>query len=530
MRNIVRWKIFDGRKENRLLVDSFMVLVFQLSFLVTWFYRIQWTIRLKLKTMHLSSFTQNYIHMKIGRHPILQFCNHSILLIVIFSSLSLAQFQLPEYEKYTLPNGLTLYLMEQHEVPLVYVNAIFPAGAVWDGDQSGLAALTADALLFGSKNYTKDQIEQSFDFLGASISTGAGTEAAKVSISFKKDDFEKLFPIFSDVIKNPTFPKVEVEKRKQRWIAELDQDRESPRRVIRSYFNKFFFGDMPYGNPIDGTKKSIEKISSDDLRGFFNLHYPLSLVCIAIVGDFNTEEIKTKVESYFPSIPKVDVPLLPKELTKEVELPSGNRVLLVNMDDSRETTFMIGGNGVAWNNPDIVQIDIVNTILGGRFTSWLNTALRINSGLTYGARSGFLHYKYGGIFYAYSFTATKNTVEAIDLALKVFDRLHKEGIDEATLNSAKNYMKGQFPPDYETAGALSDLLTTMFFYGLDDSYINDFEKNVDAMTVEKAKEIIAKYFPNEDLQFVLIGKADEIKDKVLKYGMVTEKSIEEDGF
>ena len=471
-----------------------------------------------------------YGGMDVRFKQIIQSSIHTVILITFLSSLSFAQFQMPEYEKYTLPNGLTLYLMEQHEVPLVYVNAVFPAGAVWDGEQNGLAALTADALLFGSKDYTKDQIEQSFDFLGASISTNAGTEAAKVSISFKKDDFEKLFRIFADVIKNPSFPQVEVEKRKQRWIAELDQDRESPRRVIRNYFNKFLFGDMPYGNPIDGTKKSIEKIYSDELRGFFNLHYPLSLACIAIVGDFNTEEMKAKVEGFFPSIPKVDVPVLPKELTKDVELPSGNRVLLVNKDDSRETTFMIGGKGVAWNNPDLIQIDVVNTILGGRFTSWLNTALRINSGLTYGARSGFTHYKYNGTFFAYSFTATKNTVQAIDLALQMLDRLHKEGIDEETLNSAKNYMKGQFPPDYETSGELADLLTTMFFYGLTDSYINDFEKNVDAMTVEKAKEIIAKYFPDENLQFVLIGKASEIKDAVSKYGKVTEKSIDEDSY
>ena len=455
---------------------------------------------------------------------------YTIVLIVVLSSISFAQFQLPVYEKYILPNGLTVYLMEQHEVPLIYINAIFPAGAVWDGEQNGLAALTADALLFGSKNYTKDQIEQSFDFLGASISSNAGTEASKVSISFKKDDFEKLFTIFADVIKNPSFPQVEVEKRKQRWIAELQQDRESPRRVIRNYFNKFIFGDMPYGNPIDGTQKSIEKITSDDLRGFFNLHYPLSLACIAIVGDFNAKEMKEKVESFFPPIPKVDVPMLPKDLKDKVELPSADRVLLVNKDDSRETTFMIGSNGVAWNNPDIIQIDVINTILGARFTSWLNTALRINSGLTYGARSGFTHFKYDGTFFAYSFTATKNTGEAIDLTLQVFDRLHKEGIDEETLNSAKNYMKGQFPPDYETAGELADLLTTMYFYGLSDSYINDFEKNVDAMTVEKANEIIAKYFPAENLQFVLIGKADEIRDKVSKYGKITEKNINDDGY
>lgn len=455
---------------------------------------------------------------------------HSLILSLVFASLSFAQFQLPEYEKYTLPNGLTVYLMEQHEVPLVYVNAIFPAGAVWDGEQNGLAALTAEALLFGSRNYSKDQIEETFDFLGASISSSAGKEAADVSISFGKEYFDQLFPIFVDVIKNPSFPKTEVDKRIQRWVAELEQDRESPRAVIGNYYQKFIYGENPYGNPVDGTKESVSALTPDDLRSFFNLHYPLSLSCIAIVGDFSTEEMKSKIEEFFPANPKVDLPLLPKQIQEGVEPFFENRVLLVNKEDSRETTFMIGSLGIAWNNPDIILIDVINTILGGRFTSWLNTELRINSGLTYGVRSVFSKRKYGGIFYVFSFTGTENTVAAIDLTLQVLNRLHKEGVDEATLTSAKNYMKGQFPPDYETAGSLAGLLTTMFFYGLDDSFINDFEKNIDAMTVENAKDIIAKYFPKENLQFVFIGKADEIKDKVMKYGKFTEKSIEEDGY
>jgi predicted Zn-dependent peptidase len=468
--------------------------------------------------------------MDVWRHSIIQTYIHTLILIVVLSSLSFAQFQLPEYEKYTLPNGLTVYLMEQHEVPLVYVNAIFPAGAVWDGQQSGLAALTAEALLFGSKNYSKDQIEQAFDFLGANISSSASKEAAEVSLSFDKKDFDKLFPIFVDVIKNPAFPKPEVDKRIQRWVAELEQAKESPRSIIGNYYQKFIYGENPYGNPVDGTKKSISTLTNDDLRSFFNFHYPLSLSCIAVVGDFSASEMKAKLENYFPATQKVELPLLPKQIQDGIEPFFENRLLLVNKDDSRETTFMFGGLGVAWNNPDIIQIDIINTILGGRFTSWLNTELRINSGLTYGVRSVFAKRKYGGTFYIYSFTAKENTVDAIDLALKVVDRLHKEGIDEATLTSAKNYIKGQFPPDYETAGSLAGLLTTMYFYGLDDSYINNFEKNIDAMTVDDAQNIIAKYFPKENLQFVLIGKASEIKDAVNKYGKITEKSIEEDSY
>jgi zinc protease len=455
---------------------------------------------------------------------------HTIILGMVLSSSLVAQFQLPEYEHYILENGLNLYLMEHHEVPLIYISAVFPAGAIGDENKSGLAAFTADALLFGTKNYTKKQIEETFDFLGASISSQAGKETAEITISFKKSDLEKVLPIFVDVITNPTFPQEEFDKRKKRWLNELEQAKESPRRVIRSYFDKFIFGSNVYGNPVSGSESSIKDISREELQGFFGMHYRISKLGIAVVGDISTAEMKNKIEGMFPRTPSLEQLNLTTDVNKNIQPFVKSNVLLIDKDDSRETTFYIGGYGVPWNNAEVTQIQVINTILGGRFTSWLNDELRVNAGLTYGARSSFRNYKNAGTFYISSFTATNTTIEAIDLALEVLDRLHTNGVDEETLTSAKNYVKGQFPPDYETSGELADLLTTMHFYGLDDSYINDFEKNVDGMTVEKANEIIAKYFPKENLQFVLVGKADEIRDKVKKYGEVTEKKITDDGF
>jgi predicted Zn-dependent peptidase len=191
---------------------------------------------------------------------------------------------------------------------------------------------------------------------------------------------------------------------------------------------------------------------------------------------------------------------------------------------------MIGGFGITRNNPDQIQVEVINTILGGRFTSWLNDALRINTGLTYGVSSRFARYKTSGTFYISTFTQTNNTEAVIDLALETYDRLFENGIDEETLSSAKNYVKGQFPPDYETAGSLAGFLVQKYIYGLDDSFINNFENEVNGLTIEKVKELIKKYFPKNNLQFVLIGKASEIKDKVEKYGKITEKSIDEDGY
>ncbi|MGE5351629.1 MAG: M16 family metallopeptidase, partial [Acidobacteriota bacterium] len=204
--------------------------------------------------------------------------------------------------------------------------------------------------------------------------------------------------------------------------------------------------------------------------------------------------------------------------------------LLVNKDDATETTFLIGSYGIKQSNPDYVAVEVINTILGGRFTSWLNDELRVNSGLTYGARSEFSALKETGTFTISTYTGTATTVDAIDIALKVLKRLHEKGIDEKTLTSAKNYLKGQFPPKYETSGALAQLLVNMFTYNFNESFINDFEKNVDSLTLVKAKDIIAKYFPENNLQFVLIGKASEIKEKVAKYGQMTTVDIKDEGF
>ncbi len=437
------------------------------------------------------------------------------------------KFKLPEYEKFKLENGLTVYLMEQHEVPLINVSAIFPAGAVYDKDQNGLASLTADGLLFGTKNYTKSQIDQTVDFYGASISTYASQEAAEVSSSFLKDDMEKILPIIKDVIVNPTFNKEEFDKRKERYLVELDQQKESPRSVIRSYFDKFIYGNNPYGNPVDGNKSSVSKLTAENLQKFYSDNYAPASSAIAVVGDFSTSEMKNKIENLFGAWHNEGTEKKP--ISVDVDLNT-NRVLLVDKDDSYETTFLIGGLGIKRSNPDYIDVQVVNTILGGRFTSWLNDELRVNSGLTYGARSSFIPNKNTGTFFISSFTKTATTTDAIDLALQVMDRLHKKGIDEATLSSAKNYMKGQFPPRYETSGSLANLLTSMYFYDFDESYINNFEKSVDEMTVDKASEIIKKYFPKENMQFVLIGKATALKDKVNKYGSVTEKEITAEGF
>lgn len=438
------------------------------------------------------------------------------------------KFKLPEYTKFQLKNGLTVYLMEQHEVPLIQFTGVFPAGAIHDNaSKSGLANITAGALALGSKKYTKNQIEEQVEFLGATMNTGAGLESAYISSSFMKKDQKEILTIINDVLTSPIFPQEELEKLLSRKLVEMDQRKESPRAVLSSYYNHFVFGDHPYGNAEEGIKSSLEKITKEDIVTFYKTMYSPNGSAIALVGDFDAKKMKMEIESLFgkwkaTTLSELNMPEIPKN--------EESRVLVVNKDDARETTFFIGGPGIARNNPDYVGIEVINTILGGRFTSWLNDELRVNSGLTYGARSSFSHYKLGGSFLISTFTANETTEQTIDLALKTYKRLHEDGLDQETLASAKNYVKGQFPPDYETNRALANLLTDMFTYNFDEAYINTFSAQVDALTLEKARRLIDTYFPKDHLQFVLIGKASEISEMAKKYGKVEQVEITADGF
>ncbi|WP_290712492.1 pitrilysin family protein, partial [Flavihumibacter sp. CACIAM 22H1] len=257
---------------------------------------------------------------------------------------------------------------------------------------------------------------------------------------------------------------------------------------------------------------------------FYERRYIPNGSAIAIAGDFQPAQMKALVTKLLSGWKKG---VMDKETgaSASIKKPGGNRVLLINKNDARETTFIIGAPGISRNNPDYIAIDVINTLFGGRFTSMLNDELRVNTGLTYGARSGFNTLKYGGSFAISTFTATENTEAAIDKALEVLKRLHSEGVDEQSLTSAKNYVKGQFPPDFETSRQLSGLMTQMFWYGFNESFINNFQANVDGLTLEKARQIIQTYFPQDKLQFVLVGKAATIKKIAEKYGAVTEISL-----
>ncbi|QYJ97439.1 insulinase family protein [Shewanella alkalitolerans] len=437
-------------------------------------------------------------------------------------------FSMPAYEQYQLSNGMTVYLMPQTEVPLITVSAVVRAGAVKD-TTSGVANMTAKSLLLGANGKSKSDIEQMVDFLGASIAADAGKEGSFIDADFMAKDTDKMLPLVRDLLRAPDFDGGEFDKLRQREMAGLAQEKESPRVVIHRYFDKLVFGDHPYGNPASGTRDSLAELTVNQLRAFHKSYYQPQNIAISVVGDFKPGEMKARLDKLFGDWHNGEA-IAKQDLAEDQPSLDASKVLLVNKGDAIETTFLIGGKGISRNNPDYVGLQVVNTILGGRFTSWLNDELRVNAGLTYGARSAFTPYSQGGVFRISTFTKSDTTKEAIDLALKTYSRLWQTGIDQPTLDSAKAYVKGQFPPKFETSEQLAGLLSSMYLYGFDDSFINDFQKNVDGLTLAETQRLVNSYFPQDKLQYVLIGNASKIADIAAQYGEVKQVEINAVGF
>ncbi|GAB3265360.1 M16 family metallopeptidase [Chitinimonas naiadis] len=449
-------------------------------------------------------------------------------LLALAGSVHAGDFRLPEFERYQLKNGLTVYLMERHDVPLIAIRAVVKTGGIDDGKQAGLASLTQDGVLFGSTRYSKQQIDEAFDFRGGRLAGVTGTEQTTLSADFARDDAPTLLPMFADLLQRPSFPAAEVDKLKARTLDNLKQMKEQPRSVVRSYFQQMLFGNAPYGNAVSGTASSVAALGVQDLKTFHQTYYRPDLSAVVVVGDFKRKAMREQLDALFGGWRAEGA--LPKRVDLGKVQADKARVWLVNKSNSIETTFLFGGAGIARNDPDYVPLQVINTVLGGRFTSWLNDELRVNSGLTYGANSGFSPLGQTGTFAVSSFTALPKTDAALALATKTYQRLWAQGIDAATLESAKAYVKGQFPPRYETSLQLAGLLGDMYAYGFGREQIDNFSRDVDGLTPERASQLISKHFPRERLQMVLIGKADDIKPIAAKYGEVTTLDIKAEGF
>jgi zinc protease len=437
--------------------------------------------------------------------------------------------RLPPHEKIVLKNGLTVLLLEKHSVPLFNIFAIVKTGAAADPEgEEGLASVTAGLLRKGTKNRTAQQFAADLDYTGGEFEADAGSDFTGISAEFLTKDMARGLDLFFDVMAHPIFPQDEVDKFLAQALDGVKAEKDDPRSTLIPYYSGYLYDAHPYGRPAGGDEVSLKKIRREQILKSYEVSYAPGNTILAIAGEFNAAEMRAKLAEMMEK--------WPAHAVKGVSIPAvspakGKRLLLVDKPDATQTYFSIGNMGITVTDPDRVAIHLVNTVFGGKFTSELNEALRVESGYSYGAQSFFDERKAAGLFAIFSFTKNETTTPAIDLALQVLEKLHKDGVTQQQLDSARSYIKGQFPPTIETSKQLAEMIATHEFYGLGDDEVNQLEARLDAVTPEIARQVIQKHFPAENLVFTLIGNASAIAPAVKKYaGQQDTRRISDPGF
>jgi len=434
--------------------------------------------------------------------------------------------QLPPTREVKLPNGALLILAEKHDVPLIALRVSVRGGSIADPTgKEGVASITAGLLRKGAGKRSAQEIAALADGLGAYLYVGSGAELSYLSAGFMSRDLTVMLDLIADVLRRPTFPQDEFEKLRSQTVDEIASAKDDPSSVLPDYADAFFYADHPYARPTDGDEATNKSLTREDVLSYYKENYGGDRLIISVVGDFSSAAMESKIRAKLGDWAKVSEPW-PK--APPAERHPGRRVLLVDKPDATQSYFWIGNLGVARTDPDRIPLSVVNTAYGGRFTSILNTALRIEGGLTYGARVSAPRYVQAGTWAIVSYTKTESTEKAVDMALQTLESLRSGGIPDTTLTSAKTYMIGQYPTTLETGNAIANAYADLAFYGQTREELERYTDRVAAVTVEDAKRVLARVTPpSSDLTFVFVGNAAAIRKVVSKYGPVTEIPITE---
>ena len=446
-----------------------------------------------------------------------------------FSSAAAADIKLPAYQTITLDNGATLLLMPRKDVPLVAANVAVRGGALADAaGKEGTADLLGEMLSQGAGTRDALAFAQAVDGAGGNLGFGSSREAIVANAQFLSKDSGLMLSLLADALLRPKMDAAEFDKLRKCAIDGIANAKDSdPRQLIGTYANGWLFRGHPYGRSTGGDETSLATITLADLQAFRAQQMGGDRLIIAIAGDFDAQAVTAQVREAFGGWAKASG-ALPQVEAKPRE--SGRRVLLVDKPGATQTYFALGNIGSRHGDPAEAAQDLVQTAFGGRFTSMLNTELRVKSGLTYGARSAIDRSRMPGAATISSFTKTESTKAAIDLAIATLDRLHKDGLDAATIASAKHYVAGQFAPDLETAPQLAGQLASMALYGDTRDAIDGYLGRIAAATPEQIATARAVFPDSKDLVIVAIGDAARIRDTMKGYGPLTEMKLTDPRF
>ena len=435
--------------------------------------------------------------------------------------------KLPAIQTRTLSNGLPVWIVELHKVPVVHVSLVVKAGGGADPrGKYGLASLTADMLDEGAGSRNALQLADAVDYLGATLTSSSSWDASSIDLQVPVARLNEALPLMADVALRPTFPDEELKRVREDLLTSFIEAQDDPESLIEFAFPRIVFGpDHRYGTLAIGTPVTVKALTLGDLRRFHAEHYAPSNALLIVTGDVAAADAVSRLETAFGSWKGNAAPTQ----AVSASAPSTTRqIYLVDKPGAAQSQIRIGSVGLPRSTPDYFTVRVLNTILGGSFTSRLNQNLREAHGYAYGAGSTFDMRSAAGPFFAYAGVQTDKTSESLTEFFKELDAIRKP-IPPDEIEKAKNYVALLLPRNFETTGSLAASLAQMFVYNLPQDYFATYMQRIRAVTPADVQRAAERYIQPDKFAVVVVGDGKVIEPgiKALNLGLIRNVPIAE---
>ncbi len=426
-------------------------------------------------------------------------------ILLFMSSVTFSQSILaaPDIQNWQSEKGANVFFVEAREIPIVDIQIIFDAGSARNGQQAGLAALTNSLLDEGAAGLTADQISQGFDDVGANYGGSAGYDSASVSLRSLTDPaiLKPALENLARVLVRPDFPEDAMTRQKNRTLIGIRNKQQSPGALANDAFFAEVFKGHPYAVPSSGTEESVSALQRRDVVGFHKNYYVAKNATIAIVGDLTKAQAQGIVEKLLKELPAGEKPepiptvsTLKKPAKVQIEHPSS------------QTHVLLGQTGLKRGDADYFALYVGNHVLGGGgMISRLFAEIREKRGLSYGAYSYFSPMRENGPFTASLQTRTDQAEEALEVLQDNLEKFINHGPTEAELVASKKNITGGFPLRLDSNSKIVGYLAMIGFYGLPNNYLETFNTNVNAVTVDQIKDAFKRRLSPDKFVTVMVG-------------------------
>lgn len=404
-------------------------------------------------------------------------------------------------------SGAEVYFVENHDLPIVDVSVNFAAGSARDSvEKSGVAGITRYMMTLGAAGMSDEKIAQKMADVGAVLGGSFDADLASFKLRTLSSEREKTqaIDVFTKILQQPDFPQAVLEREKARIISGLQESATQPESISSKAFMKALYGNHPYSLDDSGEVDTVPNIQRDDLQNFYKQYYGAKGVVVAMIGDLTREQaaaIADSITAGLPQsavaapIPAVSVPTQPVE--KRITHPAS------------QSHILLGYSGIKRGDPDLFPLYVGNYILGGGgFVSRLTEEVREKRGLVYSVYSYFMPMAQSGPFQIGLQTKKDQAEDALKLVRQTLDNFIKNGITEAELKAAKANIIGGFPMRIDSNNKILDYLAMIGFYKLPLNYLDEYNKNIEKVTVAQIKDAFSRRLKPENFVTVIVGEPD----------------------